>query len=195
MRIRPDFRPFQAVAFVGIGIALAACSSPPTSSASERPSCVTLESYSSVIQQVMNVYPSWGPLEVTPGGYVTRWRIELNDAAHQLMTIVTRNECICATVATSHFPSGSPEAQFAGYLQGAAVAPLSDLDYTSSWLQPKIILSCPLAFLMRRQYVSSDIMDDGTIWKLECRRSTDPAFADLEYTFGVATESCQASLP
>src|SRR3990172_4456646 len=195
MRIPPHSRPLPAVAVVGIGIALAACSSPPTSAASERPTCVTLEAYSAVIQQVMNVYPSWAPLEVTPDGYVTRWLIETDDAAHQLTTTMTRNECICATVATSHFPSGSLEAEFAGYLQGAAVAPLSDLDYTSSWLQPRIILSCPLAFLMRGEYVSSDIMDDGTIWKLECRRQADPGNADLEYSFGVGTDSCQASLP
>ena len=194
MRIPSHSHPFRVVVLVGIAVGLGACSPASTSDTNLRPTCVTLEAYSSVIQQVMSLYPSWSPLEATPYGYSTSWAVETEEGSHRLTTTMTRNGCICATMATSYFPSGSPAAEFAGYLQGAAVAPLSNLDYTTTWLQPKILLSCPLAFLLRGEYVSSENLEDGTFWKLECRRQSSQGFADLEYSFAVATDTCQASV-
>ena len=188
-------QPVHVAALAGIALALGACSSGPPPAISERPSCVTLPAYGSVIEQIMGVYPDWTPLQITKDGYEASWLIEAEGATHRLTATLTRRECICATVATSRFPSGSPQAEFAGYLQGAAVAPLSDLEDTASWLEPKVLFRCPLAFFLRDQFVSSETMEDGTFWRLECERRRDPAFADLEFSFAVATEECRASVP
>jgi hypothetical protein len=181
------------VIIVVIGIAYATRSRPdPT--LSERPLCVTLPVYSSVIEQVMDIYPTWSNLRATHDGFESTWVIEAEGATHHLTATLTKNECICATLATSRYPSGSPQAEFAGQLQGAAVAPISDLGYTTSWLEPKLLFSCTGAFLRREQYVASESMPDETVWKLECGRPADPAFADLELSLAVITQQCQVPI-
>lgn len=178
---------------VVIGIVYATLSRPDPA-LSERPSCVTLPVYSSVIEQIMGIYPDWSPLQPTNDGFESTWVTEAEGSTHRLTATLTKNECICATLATSRYPSGSPQAEFAGQLQGAAIAPLSDLEYGTSWLQPKILLSCTSAFLRREQYVSSETMPDGTAWKLECGRQADPAYADLELSLAVLTQQCQGQI-
>jgi hypothetical protein len=158
---------------------------------SERPSCVTLPVYSSFIEQVMGINPSWSSLRSFRNGFESTWRIETQGTTHRLTAILTEDECICATLAASRYPSGSPQAEFAGQLQGAAIAPISDLEYGTSWLQPKILLNCTVAFLGREQFISSENMPDGTSWKLECRRPAEPAFADLELSLAIDTQQCQ----
>jgi len=176
-----------------IGIVYATLSRPDPA-LSERPSCVTLPVYSSVIEQVMGIYPYWSSLQATHDGFESTWVTEAEGATHRLTATLTKNECICATLATSRYPSGSPQAEFAGQLLGAAVAPLSDLEYTTSWLQPKILFSCPRAYLLREQYVFSETMPDGTVWKLECGRQAIPEFAALELSLAVLTQQCQGPI-
>ena len=158
---------------------------------SERPSCVTLPVYSSVIEQVMGIYPNWDRLRATRDGFETTWTIHAERATHRLTAALTKNECVCATRAASSYPSGSPQAEFAGLLQGAAVAPISDLEYTTRWLEPKILTNCTLAFVGRDQYLASETMRDGTAWALECGRPAAPAYADLELSLRVTTPQCQ----
>lgn len=162
---------------------------------SERLACVTLPAYSSAIQQVMGIIPSWSSLQPTSDGLQTTWAIDAEGATHRLTATLTNNECICATQATSHYPSGSAQAEFAGLLQGAAVAPVSDLDYISSWLEPKLLLNCSAAFLARERYVAAETMPDGTAWRLECTRPAEPAYAGLELSFAVLAPQCQAPPP
>ena len=195
-QVYPLRRHVLSICFAAFILALVACSnSTQVPTPNGRPSCVTLPVYSSVIEQVVGVYPEWSPPRATQFGYEASWVIEAKDGTHQLTATLTRNECICATSAQSRFPSGSPQAKFAGYLQGAAVAPVSDLELLSGWLEPKILFRCPLAFLVRNEYIHSETMADGTFWKLECQRPGDPLYADLEYTFSVATQKCQALVP
>ena len=176
-------------AFVSAGIVLLTRREEPQRS--ERPACVTLPLYSSVIEQIMGVIPNWSGLRAAGDGFESTWAIGAEGATHRLTARLTQDQCICATLATSHYPNGSPRAEFAGQLLGAAVAPLSDLEYGSSWLQPKIVVNCSLASLRREPYASSETMPDGTGWRLGCGRPAAPAYADLELSLSVNTPQCQ----
>jgi hypothetical protein len=54
------------IAVIGIVHAIL---SRPDPAISERPSCVTLPIYSSVIEQMMDIYPSWSNLRETHEGF------------------------------------------------------------------------------------------------------------------------------
>jgi hypothetical protein len=58
------------------------------------------------------------------------------------------------------------------------VAPVSELEYTSRWLEPRILLRCPLAFLLGMPFESETDMPDGTTWRLTC--SSNPSTGDTE---------------
>ncbi len=162
----------------------------PNQAASTRPPCVTLPMYSSVIEQVMNIQPSWELLTQTNESYQYQWAIQDDSGKHTLSATLTSDECICATNASSHFNMGSGKEDMAGLFQGAAVAPVSDLDYTAMWLEPRIFFSCGVAYLFHRPYNAETTMQDGTTWELACARLTDSKTYDSLYTLKVVAPSC-----
>jgi|WetSurMetagenome_2_1015567.scaffolds.fasta_scaffold174173_2 hypothetical protein len=143
----------------------------PGQATSTRPDCVTLPMYSSVIEQVMAIQPTWDRMAQIKDGSQYQWTIQNERAKHTLSATLTSAGCVCAATATSHFHAGQGEDEMAGLLQGAAVAPVSDLNYTARWLEPKISLSCTFAFIFHRSYQAETLMADGTTWKLTCSRS------------------------
>jgi hypothetical protein len=174
---------------LGFSLALAACAAGrPSSVASGRPDCVSLPSYSGVIQQVMRVQPTWQLLPWDVHGTKYQWTIEDTRGSHTLTAALTPEGCVCATSAMSRFLGSQGET--AGNLQGAAVAPISELDYTSNWLEPKLLLPCPLAFLLRTPYESEKEMPDATIWKLTCSRGPELQGAQLATSLTVASPRC-----
>ena len=125
------------IAFLGIyglfASGLTGCALKPSNpEANARPACVSLDSYSYVIEQVMNVQPDWKLLEQTTNSSQYQWTIEDQSGKHTLSTTLTSDGCVCATVASSHFRMGSGKEEMVGLLQGAAVAPVSELHYTVS---------------------------------------------------------------
>ena len=158
--------------------------------ASTRPSCVTLPMYSSVIEQVMNIQPGWKLLAQTNESYHYQWAIQDDSGKHTLSTTLTSDECVCATVASSHFSMGSGKEDIVGLLQGAAVVPVSNLDYTAAWLEPKIFFSCGIAYVFQRSYEAETTMEDGTTWVLACSRIIGSDAYDSLYTLTIVAPSC-----
>jgi len=179
------------VAFQAFVLGLTGCAAKqPVKTDNTRPACVTLPIYGSVIEQVMGVSPEWSPPEQIKQGFRTRWEIQDDQGTHVLSAILTPDGCVCATAATSHFVGGFSQGKLTGYLQGAAVAPVSDLNYTAKWLEPKITIQCELAFLFRREYRAITVMPDAVTWDLTCTRSGSEAFADLETTLAITSPTC-----
>ncbi len=162
----------------------------PDQAASTRPECVTLESYSFVIEQVMNLQPDWVPLEQTAEGLHYQWTIEDEGGMHTLSATLTSAGCVCGTVASSQFNMGSGKEEIVGLLQGAAVAPVSDLDYTASWLEPRLFISCGIAYVFRQPYLAESTMQDGTTWTLACSRNMGPEVYNSAYSLTVVRPSC-----
>jgi hypothetical protein len=139
--------------------------------------------YSGVIEQVMDVTPEWGELVEIDRGYQSTWEVQRKTGTHALTATLTPDECICAAHADSRFVNGNQrESKVAGGLEGAAVAVISDLDYTSGWLEPKVTLTCSLAYLARKVYHSEEVMKDGTRWDLACGRTADDDRYRLSFT-------------
>jgi hypothetical protein len=183
-------------AYFVFALGFAGCTSKPSDQAtSTRPACVTLPMYSSVIDQVMKVQPSWDPLRKTDGGFQTEWVIQNPGGRHMLTAMLTSERCICAANATSQYRASYDQGKLAGLVQGAAVAPVSDLDYTKSWLEPRILLPCTLAFVFHRSYEAETTMPDGTTWKLICTRSISPEAEESFISFTVSTPNCAGLLP
>ena len=186
--------PRPVLAFVSVflpALVLVACVHAQTSSPSDdRPACVTLPVYGSVIQQVMEEYPDWAPQQDERWGYSTKWVIQRGRGAHELFVALTPQECVCATRASSRFIGSLPSGELAGFLQGAAVAPVSDLDYLDKWIEPKLWLHCSRAFLFRDLYQATEVMADGTTWELVCRRAGMSPSDELDISLTVRSQQC-----
>jgi hypothetical protein len=154
-----------------------------------RPACVTIDSYSDVIEQVMKVQPDWEALEHRKGGFQYRWTIEDEGGKHALSAFLTAEGCVCATVAASQFRMGGGKEELVGMLEGAAAAPASDLNYTT-WLESKITFSCGISNILRKSYEVEKLMEDGTTWKLTCSRKTGGETFNMLYTLKIATPGC-----
>ncbi len=89
---------------------------------------------------------------------------------------------------------GSGNKEIVGLLQGAAIAPVSNLDYTAKWLEPRIFFSCGIAYLFQRSYESETYMNDGTTWTLTCSRDSSCDDYDSLYTLTIVTPSCVDTL-
>jgi hypothetical protein len=156
-----------------------------------RPACVTLDNYSYVIEQVMKVQPDWNLLEESTDHFQYLWKIEDQSGIHSLSTTLTSDGCVCAAVATSQFNMGTGKEEIVGLLQGAAVVPVSDLDYTASWLEPKLFISCGFAYLSRQSYFTEKVMKDETTWRLSCSRESNNDTFDSLYSLTVFSPSCE----
>jgi hypothetical protein len=184
---------------IGVGLAgfffLTACTaSPPGSVVSGRPACVDLDSYSGVILQVMGIEPEWESVIPIEQGSQTQWVIDDDRGVHTLSVVMAEQGCVCATNATSQFRGGYSQGEQAGLLQGAAVAPISELEYMSRWLESKILLRCPLAFFLRSTFASDTEMEDGTIWEFSCTSSGQLSEAELTTTLTVLTPECMDAI-
>jgi hypothetical protein len=172
-------------------LTLSACGRAGASDTSAgRPSCVTLASYGGVIQQVMRVYPDWSTVDPEDGGQLSQWTTQDERGKHTLSVMLTPDGCVCATNATSRFHGGFAQGEMAGLFQGAAVAPVSELDYTGTWLDPKTLMRCPLAFLFRRPYEAQAAMPDGSTWRLTCSRDPTEPDSELVTSLTVNTPAC-----
>lgn len=158
-------------------------------------SCATLLLFSDAIVGVMHMQPEWGPVTRAGSTYLTRWTVQDAGGSHELSVKMTSDGCICATTATSRFQGSRSQGELAGLMQGAAVAAVSDPSYTGGWLQPKIALRCPLAFLLRNSYAAEESMPDGTLWRLGC--SVDPATESLEMmtSLSISKPACAEPAP
>jgi hypothetical protein len=76
------------------------------------------------------------------------------------------------------------------FTDGVHVVLLSDLNFTTKWLEPKITFPCTLANLLHRSYSAESKMKDGTTWKLTCTRYPGDTTADSAYEFSVTTPDC-----
>jgi hypothetical protein len=178
-----------------LALALAGCApSEPNPATLSRPECVTLDSYSSVIEQVMNMRPNWEPLGQSTNVHQYQWTIADESGEHTLTATLTPEQCVCATVASSRFNMAGGKIKIVGLLQGAAVAPVSDLNYTATWLEPKLTLSCGLAYVLRRPYEAETSMEDGTTWRLTCTRESTCDSCGSTYTLTVVTPRCSSLL-
>ena len=172
-------------------LVLAGCTSRrPVSEINNRPACVHLYSYSSVIEQVMNVRPKWEMISRTADAYQFQWAIEDEGGTHTLSATLTSDGCVCATVASSHFRMGGGHEKMVGSLDGAAIAPVSELDYASTWLEPKITFSCSIAYLFWRPYEVETSMRDGTTWRLTCSRHSGADGYNSLYTLTIIAPAC-----
>jgi hypothetical protein len=158
---------------------------------SGRPACVMLENYGYVISQVMNKEPTW-ELENSNGkrGKEYIWRVESEKGKHELKATLNADGCVCATNTQSDYENGYEEGELAGYFQGAAAAPISELDYLSDWLEPKITWNCSFAFLFRTEYYDEKVMDDGTIWKFSCSRSGEKIETYSKINLEIISDKC-----
>ena len=159
---------------------------------STHPACVTLPMYSSVIDQVMNMQPTWDPLPQIKDGYQYQWTLQEDRAKHTLSATLTSEGCVCAATAASHYSLGDNQEKLVGLLQGAAVAPVSNLDYTAGWLEPRILFPCTLAFALRRPYEAKSLMEDGTTWQLTCSRSRNGEVDESMTQLTIVAPSCAA---
>jgi hypothetical protein len=75
-------------------------------------------------------------------------------------------------------------------MQGAAVAPVSDLEYTADWLEPRLLKRCTSAFLRQTSYEDESSMDDGTTWRLLCSGDPSVANGDLVTSLTIVTTIC-----
>ena len=169
---------------------VACAPSQPSSVVTARPACVDLWAYNGVIEQVMGMQPDWESPAPTAQGYESQWVIRDHRGIHTLTAAMTAQGCVCATNAMSRFRGAYAQGETAGLLQGAAVAPVSELEYTSRWLDPRIFLRCPLAFLLRSKFESEAEMPDGTTWKLTCSGSGALGEVELATMFTVLTPQC-----
>ena len=170
-------------------LALAGCApTGPNASTLNRPECVTLDSYGYVIEQVMNMRPKWEPVGESTNTF--QWKINDESGEHTLTATLTPEQCVCATVASSRFNMAGGRTEMVGLLQGAAVAPVSDLNYTATWLEPKLALSCGLAYLLHKPYEAEASMQDRTTWRLTCSRETNCDSCASTYTLTVVTPRC-----
>lgn len=163
----------------------------PTESA--QGSCATLVLFSNAIVGVMHMQPEWAPMTRAGSTYQTRWTVQDASGSHELSVELTSGGCICASTATSRFQGSRSQGELAGLMQGAAVAAVSDMSYIGSWLQPKLLLRCPLAFLLRNSYSAEESMPDGTLWRLGC--SVDPAAESLAMTTSLSISKPECTEP
>ncbi|MHB8086708.1 MAG: hypothetical protein ACYDH2_00515 [Anaerolineaceae bacterium] len=154
------------------------------------PVCVNLEIYSSVIEQQMQYLPGWAYLGENDGFSQFRWIIQNTIGTHSITTVLSPDGCICATKAESQFHFGNGEENLVGLLEGAAVVPISDLNFTAKWLEPKIAIQCTIANIFHRTYNAESTMKDGTTWKLTCSRPVGDTNAESTYNFSVTTPDC-----
>jgi hypothetical protein len=176
-----------------LALTLAGCApSGPNPATLSRPECVTLDSCSYVIEQVMNMRPNWEPLGQSASAY--QWKIDDESGEHTLTATLTPEQCVCATAASSRFNMAGGKTEMVGLLQGAAVAPVSDLNYTAKWLEPKLTLSCGLAYILRRPYEAKSSMEDGTTWRLTCTRESTCDSCGSTCTLTVVTPRCSSLL-
>jgi hypothetical protein len=174
-----------------LALALGGCApAGPNPATLSRPDCVTLGSYSSVIEQVMSMTPKWEPIGQAANASQYQWKIDDESGEHTLTATLTPGRCVCATAASSRFNMAGGRTRIVGLLEGAAVAPVSDLNYTAAWLEPKVSLSCGLAYMLRRPYEAETSMKDGTTWKLTCTRESTCDPCSSIYTLKIVTPRC-----
>ncbi len=166
----------------------------PNASTLNRPDCVTLDMYSSVIEQVMGMVPDWQPLGAASSASQHQWKVEDEYGKHTLTATLLPGGCVCAAVALSQFDLSSGKAEMVGWFEGAAVAPISDLNYTAGWLEPKISFQCTLAHVFQSKYESMSTMKDGTTWKLTCVHDPTCVPFPSTYTLKVVTPRCASVL-
>lgn len=157
---------------------------------SDRPDCVTLDLYDEVLGQQFSDTPNWKLLNQTKGYNHYQWVIQNTAGTHSLNIVLTPGGCICATTAVSQFHFGNGEESLVGLLEGATVVPLSDLNLTTKWLEPKISFPCILANLLHKTYSAESEIKDGTTWKLTCSRLPGDTTADSTYEFSVTAPDC-----
>jgi hypothetical protein len=188
------FKPHYITLFLGytlFALVLVSCTfTQSDSQTNTRPACVTLDSYGYVIEQVMSVQPDWELLGQSAENSRYQWMTEDEGGKHTLSTTLTSDGCVCATVASSHFSMGSGKEEMVGLLQGAAVAPISNLDYTATWLEPKVSFSCGAAYLTKGSYDAETVMKDGTTWSLTCSRNSSSSGYDSLYTLTIIAPGC-----
>ena len=184
-------RKFQFALLIFMAFTLPACTRPQTGqNTTARPACVTLDLYDNVIEQVMAETPDWREVSHQDGFALTQWSIQQPHGTHSLTATLTPEGCICATRASSQYKVGYSEEKWVGLLQGAAVAPVSDLNFTAAWLEPKIAFPCVLANLLHRTYTAESTMKDGSTWRLSCSRQRGGLEADSLTDFSVTVPGC-----
>jgi hypothetical protein len=170
---------------------LTSCSTNPMDQdSSDRPACVRLDLYDEILGQQFSDTPDWKLLNQTKGFSQYQWVIQNTTGTHSLNAVLNPGGCICATKAASQFHFGKGEETLVGLLEGAAVVPLSDLNFTTKWLEPKISFQCTIANILHRTYSAESKMKDGTTWKLTCSRLPGDTTADSAYEFSVTTPDC-----
>lgn len=150
--------------------------------------------YSSVIEQVIGMVPDWKPLGQGADAYQYQWTLERENGRHTLTATLTPAQCVCAAVASSQFSFYGGELEMVGGFAGAAVAPVSDLNYTASWLEPKLGFWCTVAHTLQTKYESMTTMKDGTTWKLTCTHDPTCVPFPSTYTLKVVTPRCSSAL-
>lgn len=129
-------------------------------------------------------------LNQTKGYSQYQWVLQATTGSHSLNTVLTPGGCICATTAKSQFHFGKGEEELVGLLEGAAVVPISDLNFTTKWLEPKISVPCTIANLLHKTYSAESEMKDGTTWKFTCSKLPGDTSAYSAYEFSVTTPDC-----
>lgn len=172
-------------------LAFAACAPKQVDGqADERPACVTLSSYSGVIQQVMHIQPHWDPIKQVGESHQSQWAVQDDKGSHTLSVALTSDGCVCATKAKSYFSGGFTQGELAGLMQGAAVAPVSDLESTGEWLEPRLLKQCSSAFLRQSSYEDESSMADGTTWRLICSGDPNIGNGKLVTSLTIVTPIC-----
>ena len=159
------------------------------SQTSNRPACVSLASYSGVIEQVMDMQPDWESVSRTGEESEYQWIAQDKQSDNTLTAILSSGDCVCATRAESHQVGSFGKSKLGGLILGAAVAPVSDLNYTAGWLEPKILKSCLPSMILQKPYEEEKTFDDGTTWKLTCTKMS--GIGETMVTLAVLTPACK----
>lgn len=100
-----------------------------------RPACVTLDSYSYAIEQVMNIQSDWKLLKQSADNSQYQCTTEDKGGKHTLSATLTSDECVCATVASSHFRTDDASWAVQAFRQCLLyIWCLCSSDYTFSYL-------------------------------------------------------------
>ena len=179
------------IALLLLGLLSASCglSKKSESPTSNRPACVSLPSYSGVIYQVMNMSPDWVPVDRAGEELEYQWITKDQQSDNTLTSILSPEGCVCATKAQSHQMANFNQSKLGGQILGAAVAPVSDLNYTADWLEPKILKSCVPSLILRKPYEDQKTFDDGTTWKFTCTKMS--GIGEAMYTLTIITPACK----
>lgn len=174
---------------------LVSCSSSHESEnqTSNRPDCVSLASYSGVIEQVVDMEPEWESIYRVGEESEYKWAIKDKQSDNTLTAILSSAGCVCATRAESHQIANFQKSELGGLILGAAAAPVSDFNYTADWLEPKILASCLPSLLLKSSYSDEKTFDDKTTWKFTCYKM--PGIGEAMYQLTILTPRCENVFP